>query len=99
MSMQALAGLAYTEYRLDMSTKAAESAEHLWKTWQESPAWAERANLKLYWILGQVWEGLGDSRFEVVREKAQTLLQERSEKIPDDGAHGKCFLKTCQHIG
>ena len=99
MFMLALAGLAYTMYRLDIPAKAAEHAELLWQVWQESPAWAERANLKLYWMLGMVWQGLKDKRFKIVREKAQTLLQERSEKIPDDGAHGKCFLKTCQHIG
>ena len=86
MSMQALAGLAYTEYQLDMPTKAAEGAERLWQTWQESPSWAERANLKLYWILGMVWKGLEDSRADNVWKKAQALLQERSEKIDDIGA-------------
>ena len=63
------------------------------QTWQESPAWGERANLKLYWMLGMVWRGLKDSRFKIVREKAKTLLRERSEKIEDDEAR-QMFLEN-----
>jgi len=63
---------------------AASHAEHLWQFWQESPAWAERANLKLHWMLGVVWQGLKDSRFMIVREKAKSLLKQPSEKNEDD---------------
>ena len=92
-SMQALAGLAYTMYRLDTPAKATEHAEHLWQVWQESPAWVERANLKLYWMLGTVWQGLKDKRFKTVREKAKTLLRERSQKIEDEEAR-RMFLEN-----
>ena len=82
-SLQALAGLAYTTYRQKEVTTAASHAEHLWQTWQEAPAWAERANLKLFWMLGMVWQGLGDSRVNKLWKKARTLLEKRSEKIED----------------
>ena len=91
--MQALAGLAYAAYQQEKVTTAASHAEHLWETLQESAIRAERANLKLYWMLGMVWQGLEDSRFEIVREKSQTLLRERSEKIPDDTAR-QMFLQN-----
>jgi DNA-binding SARP family transcriptional activator/predicted ATPase/Tfp pilus assembly protein PilF len=91
--MQALAGLAYAAYQQEKVSTAASHAEHLWQSWQDSPARAERANLKLYWMLGMVWQGLEDSRFEIVREKAQTLLHERSEKIEDDVAR-QMFLQN-----
>jgi tetratricopeptide (TPR) repeat protein len=92
-AMLALAGLAYVAYQQEMPTTAAVHAEQLWQTLQESPSWAERANLKLYWMLGMVWQGLGDNRFEIVREKAQTLLRERGEKIPDEAAR-QMFLQN-----
>jgi hypothetical protein len=90
--MPDLAGLAYTAYRQGMPETAAGHAEQLWQTWQESPAWAERANLKLYWILGVVWDGVGDSRASSLWKKARALLLERSEKIPDECVR-KMFLE------
>ena len=92
-SMQALAGLSYAAYQQEEMTIAASRAEHLWQLLQESPARAERANLELYWMLGMVWKGLKDSRFKVVREKARTLLRERSEKIEDEEAR-RMFLEN-----
>jgi predicted ATPase/Tfp pilus assembly protein PilF len=92
-SMKALAGLAYAAYKQEEITTAASHAERLWQFWQESPAWAERANLKLYWMLGVVWQGLKDSRFKVVRKKAKALLRERSEKIEDEEAR-RMFLEN-----
>ena len=92
-SMQALAGLAYTAYQQEKSTTALSHAEHLWQAWQDHPEWAERANLKLYWMLGLVWKGLKDTRFKILQEKANTLLRERSEKIEDEGAR-QMFLEN-----
>ena len=91
--MKALAGLAYAAYQQKSSSSASAYADRLWQAWQDHPEWAERANLILYWMLGMVWQGLGDSRFEIVREKAQTLLRERGEKIPDDEAR-QMFLQN-----
>ena len=89
----ALAGLAYAAYQQESKTTAASHAEHLWQTLQESPSWAERANLKLYWMLGMVWQGLADSRADNLWKKARALLQERSEKIEDIGAR-QMFLQN-----
>ena len=72
---------------------AMQTKDALWQALQESPDRAKRANLKLYWMLGLVWQGLGDSRFEIVREKAHALLRERSEKIPDEAAR-QMFLQN-----
>ena len=80
----ALAGLAYVSYEQGLAETAAAHAEQLWQTWQESVKWADRADLKLYWLLGLVWEGLGDSRAGDLWAKAEALLQERSEKISDE---------------
>jgi tetratricopeptide (TPR) repeat protein len=91
--MLALAGLAYVAYQQEMPTTAAAHAEQLWQTLQESPALAERADLKLYWMLGMVWQGLGDSRADNLWGKARALLQERSEKIEDDEAR-QMFLQN-----
>jgi DNA-binding SARP family transcriptional activator/predicted ATPase/Tfp pilus assembly protein PilF len=85
-ALLALAGLAYAAYRQEAKTTATAHAEKLWQTLQESPAWAERANLKLYWMLGIVWQGLGDSRANHLWIKAHALLEQRSEKIEDNGA-------------
>jgi len=85
-SMQSLAGLAYVAYQQELPTTAAAHAEKLWQTWQEKPALAERADLKVYWMLGMVWQGLGDSRAKALWKKAHALLQERSKKIPDVAA-------------
>ena len=93
IALLALAGLAYVAYEQEMLTSAANYAEQLWKTLQESPALAERADLIVYWMVGMVWQGLGDSRADNVWEKAQTLLRERSEKITDDGAR-QMFLQN-----
>jgi tetratricopeptide (TPR) repeat protein len=92
-ALLALAGLAYTTYQQEEKAPATAHAENLWKSLQESPEWAERANLKLYWMLGMVWQGLNDSRDDSVWEKAQTLLRERSEKIDDVGAR-QMFLQN-----
>lgn len=79
-----LAGLAYATYQQGILETAAAHAEQLWQTWQESPAWAERAELKLYWLLGMVWEGLEDGRASDVWTRADALLEERSQLIPDE---------------
>lgn len=71
-------------FQQDMPETAAAHAEKLWQSWQESPAMAERADLKLYWMLGTVWDGLGDSRAQELWQKAQTLLYQRCEKIADE---------------
>jgi tetratricopeptide (TPR) repeat protein len=89
---QALARLSYVTYQQEMPTVAAAHAEQLWEIWQASPAWAERADLKVYWMLGVVWQGLRDSRANDVWEKAHALLQKRSEKIPDEVAR-KMYLE------
>ena len=89
---QSLAGLAYVAYRQGMREMAADFAERLWQTWQKSPEMADRANLKLYWMLGMVWTGLGDCRAPDLWKTAHALLQERCEKIPDEGRR-KMFLE------
>jgi DNA-binding SARP family transcriptional activator/predicted ATPase len=88
----ALAGLAYVACQQEKLETATACAEQLWQTWQASPAMAERANLKLYWMLGMVWDGLGDSRANDLWKQAHALLLERSEKIPDEGLR-KMFLE------
>jgi tetratricopeptide (TPR) repeat protein len=92
-SLLALAGLAYATHQQEAKTTATAHAEQLWQTLQESPVWAERANLKLYWMLGMVWQGLNDSRDNSVWDKAHLLLQQRSEKIEDIGAR-QMFLEN-----
>jgi len=92
-ALLALAGLAYAAYQQESKNTAISHAEHLWQTLQESPSWAERANLKLYWMLGTVWQGLGDNRADNLWEKARTLLQQRSEKIEDEDAR-QMFLEN-----
>ncbi|MGB7876411.1 MAG: tetratricopeptide repeat protein, partial [Anaerolineales bacterium] len=92
-AMLALAGLAYAAYQQENSTVAAARAEQLWLTLQESPAFGERADLKLYWILGTVWQGLGDSRTDDLWKEAHVWLQQRSEKIQDDEAR-QMFLQN-----
>jgi len=84
--------MAYAAYQQKKSAIAAAHAEQLWQLWQASPAWAERADLKLYWMLGVVWQGLEDSRANDLWKKAYALLCERSEKIPDENAQ-KLFLE------
>ncbi len=99
-SLQALVGLAYVAYQQNMPAIAAAHAEQLWQTWHESAAWAERADLKSYWLLGMVWDGLGDSRAAELWQKAHTLLHQRSEMIPDE-CKRKLFLEqvpACQAI-
>jgi DNA-binding SARP family transcriptional activator/predicted ATPase/Tfp pilus assembly protein PilF len=91
-AMPALAGLAYVAYQQKMWTTAAVHAEQLWQTWQESPSWTERADLKLYWQLGMVWDGLGDCRIDDLWNKAHALLQKRCEMIPDENGR-KMFLE------
>ena len=81
---QSLAGLAYVAYQQDRLETAAAHAEKLWQTWLDSPQMARRANLKLYWMLGVVWDGLGDKRAPDLWKTANALLQERCEKIPDE---------------
>ncbi len=91
-ALSALAGLAYAAYQLENEVTAVTHAENLWQAWKEKPVWAERANLKLYWQLGMVWDGLGDSRANDVWKKVRALLRQRSEKILDEGAR-KLFLE------
>lgn len=80
-------------YQQEMLTIVTNHAEQLWQTLQESPALSEGADLKLYWMLGIVWQGLGDSRADNLWEKARALLQQRSEKIEDIGAR-QMFLQN-----
>lgn len=87
-----LTGLAYATYRQGKTAVAAAQAEQLWQTWEASPALSERADLKLYWLLGMVWDGLGDSRADDLWQKAHTLLHQRSEMIPDERVR-KMFLE------
>jgi DNA-binding SARP family transcriptional activator/predicted ATPase len=87
-----LAGLAYATYQQGMTETAAAHAEQLWQTWQGSPEMADRADLKLYWRLGMVWDGLGDCRANDLWNQAHALLHERCEKIPDERAR-KMFLE------
>jgi len=91
-AMPPLAGLAYVALQRGMPAIAAAHAEQLWQTWQELPALAERADLKVYWMLGLVWDGLGDSRANHLWQKAHALLHQRSEMIPDEGVR-KMFLE------
>jgi tetratricopeptide (TPR) repeat protein len=92
LALPALAGLAYVACQQEKLEKAAAHAEQLWQTWQASPSMAERADLKLYWLLGKVWDGLGDSRTTDLWKKAHALLLERSGKIPDERLR-KTFLE------
>jgi outer membrane protein assembly factor BamD (BamD/ComL family) len=91
-AMLALAGLAYAAYQQEILTTAAAHAEQLWQTLQESPALAERVDLKVYWMLGMVWQGLGDSRTDNLWKEARTLLQQRSEKFSNEAAR-QMFLE------
>ncbi len=92
-ALLAVAGLAYVAYQQQDMTTAASHAEHLWQAWQDHPEWAERANLKLYWMLGVVWQGLGDNRADSLWKQARALLKERSQKIEDDQAR-QMFLQN-----
>ena len=83
-AIPSLAGLAYATYQQGLRETAVVHAEQLWQTWHESPDMAERADLKLYWMLGMVWDGLGDSRAQDLWQKARELLQKRREMIPDE---------------
>jgi tetratricopeptide (TPR) repeat protein len=96
-ALLALAGLAYTTYQQEEKAPATAHAENLWKSLQESPEWAERANLKLYWMLGMVWQGLRDNRADKLWKKAHTLLQQRSEKIEDKGARQMYLENVSAH--
>jgi len=91
-ALPALAGLAYVAYQQEMPETAAARAEQLWLAWQESPAWAERARLELFWKLGVVWDGLGDERANNLWKQAQALLYKRCEKIPEGPAR-KMYLE------
>jgi tetratricopeptide (TPR) repeat protein len=92
-AMLALAGLAYVAYQQEILTTATDHAEQLWKTLQESPSLTERVDLKVYWMLGMVWQGLKDSRTEKLWEQARALLQERSVKIEGNEAR-QMFLQN-----
>jgi hypothetical protein len=70
-TMLALAGLAYISFQQEKPATAASHAEQLWQTLQETPALAERADLKLYLLLGTVWHGLGDSRTNKLLKKTR----------------------------
>jgi tetratricopeptide (TPR) repeat protein len=96
-ALLALAGLAYATYQQEEKAPATAHAENLWKSLQESPEWAERANLKLYWMLGMVWQGLRDNRADKLWKKAHTLLQQRSEKIEDKGARQMYLENVSAH--
>ncbi len=87
-----LAGLAYATYQQGLRETGSAHAELLWQTWQESPDMAERADLKLYWRLGMVWEGLGDGRADDLWQTARALLNERCAKILDEAGR-KMFLE------
>jgi tetratricopeptide (TPR) repeat protein len=59
-ALPSLAGLAYATYQQEKLETAAALAERLWESLQAAPAVAERAARKVYWMLGLVWDGLGD---------------------------------------
>ena len=85
LALPPLAGLAFTAYQQGKVQAAAVHAEQVWQTWQASPTWAETADLKLYWMLGSVWDGLGDYRANDLWQTAQALLRARADQIPDGG--------------
>lgn len=93
----ALAGLAFAAYQQGKHRNAAAHAEQLWQTWQESPVWAERASLKLYWMLGLVWQGLNDSRTNDLWAKALALLETRSKKFSNEEARKKFLEQVPAH--
>lgn len=82
-AMPSLAGLAFAAYQQGNVEAATAHAEKLWQVWQASPVLAQNANLKLYWMLGVVWSGVGDSRADQLWQDASALLQTRSKKIAD----------------
>ncbi len=92
-TLPSLAALAFIAYRLGKTDVAAARADALWQSWQEHPTWAEQSNLKLYALLGTVWEGLGDDRAATVWAKARQLLQQRSEKITTPASR-KMFINN-----
>ncbi|MEJ2750413.1 MAG: tetratricopeptide repeat protein, partial [Anaerolineae bacterium] len=96
-ALSALAGLAYVAYQQEDGVTAVTHAENLWQAWQKKPIWAERANLKLYWQLGTVWDGSGDSRANDLWPKAHALLRQRSQKIPDAEARKKFLEQVPVH--
>jgi DNA-binding SARP family transcriptional activator/predicted ATPase len=96
-TMLALAGLAYAAYQQEKPACAAAHAEQLWQALQASPAWAERADLNLYWMIGMVWQGLGDNRADDVWKEARALLQQRSEKIEDEEARHRYLQDVPVH--
>ena len=57
------------------------------------PGFAVRADLKVYLMLGLVWDGLGDDRANTLWEKAYTLLQKCCLTIPVEAAR-KMFLQN-----
>ncbi len=91
-ALPALAGLAMATYQQAQPQRAAAHAERLWQYWQESPAWAARADLRLYWHLGTVWDGLEDLRAVDLWQRARALLHERGEKLSDTAAR-QMFLE------
>lgn len=91
-ALPALAGLAVAAYRQARLEAAAEHAERLWQYWLETPAWAARADLRLYWHLGMVWKGLEDPRAADLWQRSRVMLHERGEKLPDAAAR-QMFLE------
>ncbi len=91
-ALPSLAGMAYAAYKQDKAERASVLAEQLWASLQASPAVAERAVMKVYWLLILVWDGLGDGRANDLQIKARNLLQTRSEKIDDEQGR-KQFLE------
>lgn len=104
-ALPSLAGLAFATYKQGDAVTAIRHADRLWEIWQEWPAMAERSNLKPYWMLAMVWDGLADDRAAGLWQRARALLLERSAAIPDDNrrtmfleqvpAH-RAILQACQ---
>lgn len=96
-ALPSLAGLAYAAFRQGKLETAADLAEQLWQSWQAAPAIAERASLKVYWWLGTIWDGLGDTKAKNLWEKAQTLLHEQSKKILNEDGQKKFLEQVPAH--
>ncbi|MFZ0544665.1 MAG: tetratricopeptide repeat protein [Candidatus Promineifilaceae bacterium] len=91
-ALPSLAGLAYATYQQEKPETAASLAERLWESLRAAPVVAERATMKLYWMLGMVWDGLGDGRANDLWARAYDLLRSRCDKIPDERRR-KLFLE------
>jgi tetratricopeptide (TPR) repeat protein len=79
----ALGGLALAAFEQGQVEQAAVFAEQVWQVWQDNPAIAQRADLRLYRRIGTVWDGLQDRRSAELWQTAYNLLEERTQHISD----------------